>query len=168
MSSEIRRSCPSATTGDTPPTSPAEGPVAEVPASPPRAPVGEAIPADHNEDSGVFDPSRYVAEIPWSEYASDETGSVYFFNPLSVNRHIDSTEVLVQIDNSRDRTVKARYGENLIEIYCSAHVMRELRSTKFDKKGRVLSSFNFPSNPIQIRPNTVGRDLWDKVCVAPF
>jgi hypothetical protein len=103
-------------------------------------------------------------EDPWIQYSSSGSGSVYFYNIKTQRNFADRIEVWIMADHSKNKTVKARTAKLLYEISCNRQSIRELQSVEYDARGKVLLSFDEPTAPIRVIPETVGSALYDEMC----
>ncbi len=107
---------------------------------------------------------EFLDKNPWLEYSTSGTGSIYYYNIKSQRNLNDRIEVWVKIDHSKDRTVKARETKHLYEVYCKDQKIRPMQQIEYDAAGKVLASFDEPSDSKRVIPETVGSDLWDTMC----
>jgi hypothetical protein len=137
--------------------------------------AGEPVPFDPSKPYQVqrdflpaaFDPnnSNIIEGHPWVVYSFDQTGGVSFSYPTPLKKKGETSQVWIKVDYSKDRTVKARESIRLYEVSCHSQTIQTLESLEYDSRGMVLSSFDEPTKPSRIVPETVDSALYIEFCV---
>lgn len=100
----------------------------------------------------------------WFHYSGDTNGTELYYDANSVRESGNQIKVWQRQDHSRDRTVKHRQSNNLIELNCSNPESALLSYADYDKNGKVIESGEGGRVFSPLVPGSVGMALWRSVC----
>lgn len=103
----------------------------------------------------------------WFEISSDVNGTIWRAKYKDLNKSKGRHRVWVELDHSRDKTIKHRRSLQLIEFDCASKLTRTLELIRYDALGRVSESLTWPefmANWSNVPPDTVIEGASDNVC----
>lgn len=110
-----------------------------------------------------------LSSRPLGPYAITETqtGTVYHLDPSTVAGPREARVAWISSDHSKDKTMAARTGKELIQVDCETGATKTLSHIRYDANGEVITSFNTEPSDAETSyypPGTVGAAAPREMC----
>ena len=110
-----------------------------------------------------------TAHAEWLPVARSDDGRVYSMDADRIRTVAGRVEVWVQVDYSRDRSVRYRRGLELWSFNCASQSMKVVSITNYDAYGHVVNSRSEPAYSSDVGfepvvPDTIGETAFSVAC----
>jgi len=129
--------------------------------------AAEAADAAADAASDAAEEYKRSLNNRWFEISADVNGTIWRAKYKDLNKPKGWHRVWVELDHSRDKTIKHRRSLQLIEFDCTSKRTRTLELIRYDAQGRVSESLTWPefmANWSNVPPDTVIEGASDNVC----